>query len=166
MPVEPYLTLAHHAGWANDRLYEACAELSDAELRRDRKAFFRSLHGTLNHILVGDRVWWSRVEGTAHGITRQDTILYDDFRALREARAAEDARIVRLVTGMPPARLDGTLDFVTLDGDADSCPMPVALVNMFNHATHHRGQCHQMLGEAGLDPPPLDIYDYIEAARA
>ena len=85
-----FQTLATYNRRANERLYDACTELTEEERRLDRKGFFRSIHGTLNHIMVGDRIWLARFGGQEAPSTGLDAILYDDFEALRAARVAED----------------------------------------------------------------------------
>ena len=94
---------------ANERLYAACAELDGAARRQDRGAFFRSIHGTLNHIMVGDRIWMARFEGGTALSTGLDAILYDDFDELRTARGVEDARIETFTAGLDDAVFSGTL---------------------------------------------------------
>jgi uncharacterized damage-inducible protein DinB len=91
----PFSMLAAYNSWANRRLYEAAAALSDADYRADRGAFFKSVHGTLNHLLVGDRIWMKRFTGEGDAPTKLDAILFDDLPSLRSARVAEDARIER-----------------------------------------------------------------------
>ena len=59
-----YTMFAAYNAWANERLYDAAAQLSDADYRADRGAFFKSVHGTLNHLLIGDRIWMRRFTGT------------------------------------------------------------------------------------------------------
>ena len=54
---------AGYNAWCNERLYDAAAKASDADYRADRGVFFKSLHGTLNHLLVGDRIWMQRFTG-------------------------------------------------------------------------------------------------------
>src|SRR5450631_4781070 len=88
-----YLKLAAYNSWANLRLYEAAAAVSDGDYRADRGAFFKSLHGTLNHLLVGDRIWMQRFAGKGELPPSLDAILYDDFAGLRAARISEDAHI-------------------------------------------------------------------------
>jgi uncharacterized damage-inducible protein DinB len=83
-----YQMFSGYNRWCNERLYEAAAKLSDADYRADRGAFFKSLHGTLNHLLVGDRIWMRRFTGAGELPPSLDAILYDDFEALRAARAA------------------------------------------------------------------------------
>jgi uncharacterized damage-inducible protein DinB len=81
-------------------VYAAAAELGDAEYRADHGAFFGSVHGTLNHLLVGDRIWMQRLTGKGDAPARFDAILFEDLGALRAARIAEDARIVAFVDGL------------------------------------------------------------------
>ena len=95
---------AGYNAWANARLYAAAAQLPDAEYRADHGAFFKSVHGTLNHLLVGDRIWMQRLTGEGDAPTRLDAILFEELAPLRAARAAEDARIVAFVTGLSERR--------------------------------------------------------------
>jgi uncharacterized damage-inducible protein DinB len=78
-----FALLAAYNAWCNERIYAAAAQLSDADYRADRGAFFKSVHGTLNHILVADRVWLKRFTGQGEAPTRLDAILYDDPADLR-----------------------------------------------------------------------------------
>lgn len=88
-----YLMFAGYNAWANRRLYDAAAELSDAEYRADRGAFFKSMHGTLNHMLTADWVWMHRFTGEGPSPDRLDTIQHEQLADLRVAREAEDRRI-------------------------------------------------------------------------
>ncbi len=154
-------TMAAYNRWANARLYDACAGLGDAERKRDRAAFFGSIHNTLNHILVGDRAWLARLEGTEDGGTPLDTVLFDDFDELRAAREAEDDRIDRVLAAMTEERLAGNLAYSNLSGARFHTPMRLVWTHVFNHQTHHRGQVHDMLSRAGAAPPELDLIYYI-----
>jgi uncharacterized damage-inducible protein DinB len=86
--------LAGYNAWANERVYDAAAALSDADYRADHGAFFGSVHGTLNHLLVGDRIWMRRLSGEGPSPTQLDAILYEDFGDLLAARATDDVRII------------------------------------------------------------------------
>lgn len=152
-----FRTLARYNAWANARLYKACLALNEADYRAPRGAFFGSIHGTLNHILVADRIWMMRLRGGDAGIKRLDTILHDDRDALWQARQAEDAGIVAFVEAMDPTRLEEILDYRTTIGTHVRTPMPLVLGHMFNHETHHRGQAHGLLSQVPVDPPPLDL---------
>ena len=90
-----YRMFGHYNAWANRRLYDAAAELSSEQYRADRGAFFKSVHGTLNHLLVTDRIWMQRFTGEGDAPNRLDAILFETLGELRAAREAEDRRIAR-----------------------------------------------------------------------
>ena len=163
MFLDHFKTMAAYNRWANGRLYGACAGLGEAERKRDRAAFFGSIHNTLNHILVGDRAWLARIEGVSDGGTALDTVLFDDFDELRRARDAEDGRIDRVLAAMTEDRLAGDLAYSNLAGTPFRTPLRLVWTHLFNHQTHHRGQVHDMLSQAGTAPPELDLIYYIRS---
>lgn len=150
--------LARYNRAANERLYEAVAALDDTAYRKDRRAFFTSIHGTLNHILVGDRIWLTRFEGGTAPLGGLDAILYDEFDALRAARIAEDDRIDHFAESLSQAALDADFESINSGGVRYVDPLKQLVTHMFNHQTHHRGQVHHMLSDAGIDPPSLDMH--------
>ena len=155
-----YTMFAAYNAWANERLYDAAARLSDADYRADRGAFFKSVHGTLNHLLLADRIWMRRFTGSGEHPGRLDAILYDDFAALHAARRAEDARISAWIDARTEADLTLTLRYRTLSNPRDiEQPLGPALDHFFNHQTHHRGQAHCLLsGVIGNEATPsLDL---------
>jgi len=155
--LEHVRTMAAYNRWANDRLYEAACDLPDAEYRADRGAFFGSLHGTLNHILVADRAWLRRIEGDGPSPPALDAILYDDLPALTEARQSEDARILALSDRLTEEQLAATLSYRTMAGAPHEQPLSQVLMHVFNHQTHHRGQAHGILTGLDRTAPPLDL---------
>jgi uncharacterized damage-inducible protein DinB len=158
-----YTMLAGYNRWANQRLYDAAAKLSDADYRADRGLFFRSVHGTLNHILVADRIWMKRFTGEGETYAKLDTILFEELGPLREARRAEDARIIDFVSALTPEKLSGTFRYQTITHPVQmEQELSFALDHFFNHQTHHRGQIHgalsHFLGNAAT--PILDLLIY------
>jgi uncharacterized damage-inducible protein DinB len=149
--------MARYNRLANERLYDCCARLSDAERKKNRQAFFESIHGTLNHIMVGDRNWMTRFEGGIASSAHLDAILYDDFDELRAARVREDERIERFAAELREEFLDGEIAYVSNDGKSNRKPTRMLLAHLFNHQTHHRGQVHDMLSQAGIATPVLDL---------
>jgi uncharacterized damage-inducible protein DinB len=153
-----YEQFAAYNRWANRRLYDEAARVPDDARRRDVGVFFRSLHGTLNHLVVADRVWLRRLTGEGPEPGRLNEILYEDFDALREAREAEDARIIRFVGGLEEADFPATFEYRTLGGKAYAQLRCDTLAHFFNHQTHHRGQAHAALTILGVaEPAPLDL---------
>jgi uncharacterized damage-inducible protein DinB len=147
---------ARYNEWANRRIYAAAAKLPDADYRSDGGAFFGSIHGTLNHLLVADRIWMRRFTGEGPVQTQLDEVLFDDLSALRDARAAMDAAIMAYVDGLDEDSLSGTFTYRTIVRPVDiTQPLAPALSHFFNHQTHHRGQVHALLtARAGNDATP------------
>ena len=144
--------------WANARLYEAALSLSEADYRRDVGAFFKSMHGTLNHLLLTDRLWLKRLTGEGEHPNQLDAILHEDRRVLASARADEDDRIVRYVAALDAAALDGLQKYATTSGKEFEQKRRDILAHLFNHQTHHRGQAHTILSICtGTEPPQLDM---------
>ena len=143
---------------ANETLYAACAGLSGAEYRRDLGAFFGSVHGTLNHLLLGDTIWMTRFEGSAHPSTNLGAILFETFDALRLACEQMDRRIVSFFSNLPEGFEKQTVRYVNNSGIDSSDPLGVILPHFFNHQTHHRAQVHTLLSQLGHAPPVLDLH--------
>ena len=157
--MKPYVVmLAAYNAWANTRVYEAAAALPDADYRADRGAFFKSVHGTLNHLLVVDRIWMRRFTGEGEAPTRLDAILFEALSDLRAARIREDERIAAYVDRLSDTDLAGRIRFRTIVSPADvEQALTPALMHFFNHQTHHRGQVHTLLTGLGADAPSLDL---------
>jgi uncharacterized damage-inducible protein DinB len=161
-----FKTLARYNAWANRRVYQACEALSAAEYLRERASSFGSLHATLNHILVADRIWIARIEGQTPPNLKLDQILYADLIGLKIARLAEDDRIRNVVAGIRGARLDQPLEYRNSRGDRFETPLRLVLAHFFNHQTHHRGQVHCLLSQTDLPPPPLDFLWFVRQEEA
>ncbi len=166
MKLDYFRSFARYNQWANRRLYAACASLPESEYLKPRASFFGSLHATLNHILVGDRIWMGRLTGHDPGITALDQILYGDLAGLRVARAAEDAQIIAFVDGLDEPNFNTTLRYKTTEGTARATPVRWVLAHMFNHETHHRGQAHGLLSQTAVAPPALDLMHYLREVEA
>lgn len=153
-----FVTFAAYNAWANRRLYDACAEMSDEDRRAEAGAFFGSLHATLGHLVIADRIWLYRFTGAGPAptaLTSGDEIGFDELRA---DRTATDARIADYVAGLSERDIERAISYTTITlPEPITQPLGSALAHMFNHQTHHRGQCHHMLTAAGHEAPPLDL---------
>ena len=158
-----YRMFAGYNAWCNERLYDAAAAVPDAEYRAERGAFFGSLHGTLNHLLVGDRIWMNRFTGEGELPKSLDAILFEDFADLRSARRNMDASITRYIDGLSDADLARTIRYRTVSKPADiEQVLAPALDHFFNHQTHHRGQAHALLSSmiGNERTPSFDLIIY------
>ena len=159
--IRKFRVLARYNALANRRIYGACARLTDAERKKHRPAFFGSIHGTLNHLLVGDRIWLARFSGEVVPSTDLDAILYEGFGELREAREREDARIEAFAARIDERFLEGTVRYVNNEDRTLEDPVDLLVAHFFNHQTHHRGQVHDMLSQTSVPPPVLDLHRVI-----
>lgn len=156
-----YTMFAGYNAWANRRLYDAAALLSDADYRADRGAFFKSMHGTLNHLLATDRIWMKRFTGDGEAPDRLDAVLHDGLADLDAARTAFDRDIVTWINGLDEARLQGVIRYRRVSTPEEfTQPMMPALDHWFNHQTHHRGHAHMILTSLGRPAPELDLLFY------
>lgn len=145
-----FMMLAAYNQWANERIYEASADLGEDEWGQDAGAFFKSMKGTLNHLLVADRVWMKRFTGEGDAPAALETILHEDFAKLHAARQAEDKRIVQWVGSLSDKAFAGRFTYMTVtDMRTISQRLAPALDHVFNHQTHHRGQAHMILTVLG-----------------
>ena len=152
---------ALYNAWANERLYEACGALHETDYLKSRASFFGSIHMTLNHILVADRVWLARFTNTRSGIEALDQELYADFSGLHVARQAEDALIFNYVEGLDEQSLIGWLEYTNMAGEEQADEISILLAHFFNHQTHHRGQVHGLLSQTDVTPPSIDLIYFL-----
>ena len=151
-------TMARYNAWMNTRLYDCCAGLTDEARKENTGAFFKSIHGTLNHLLLGDRIWMGRFTGQPYAVTSLAQELHADFDELRAARNAEDERISRWAESLTQEILDGDLTYMSIvNPEMRRYPMWVATTHFFNHQTHHRGQLTTLLSQRGIDPGVTDL---------
>lgn len=157
LPTDHYALMARYNRWMNEKLYAICAGIPDAERKKDRGAFFKSIHGTLNHLLFGDTVWMGRFQG--RDIPK--TIIAEmhaDFGELRAARGVMDARIVEWTQTLTQEWLAAPFRFTSnVDRLTRTLPAWALAAQLFNHQTHHRGQLTTLISQCGIDPGVTDI---------
>jgi uncharacterized damage-inducible protein DinB len=164
MTTEHCRALARYNRWMNEKLYTVASRLTDEERKRDRGAFFKSVHATLNHLLLADRVWMGRFTGVSlhgdlmgpGGIRSLDQELYADFEELRGERAKTDGELESWVSTLTAERLAAPLRYVRKGKTYDE-PLWWAVAHLYNHQTHHRGQVTTLLMQAGHDPGVTDL---------
>jgi uncharacterized damage-inducible protein DinB len=152
--------MARYNRWQNQSIYAACGNLSDDTRKRNMGAFFKSIHNTLNHIMLADRLWLSRFDGEPAGdITSLDQVLYADFDELKRQRTYTDDRADRFIATLTQAQIDSPLTFRRVGGNKDEAtlPMQLCLMHYFSHGTHHRGQVTTLLMQCGVDPGVTDL---------
>jgi uncharacterized damage-inducible protein DinB len=152
--------MARYNRWQNENLYGVADRLPAEERRRARGAFFGSIENTLNHLLWADQIWMSRFAGTPkpRGGIAESVSLYSDWETLKSARADFDRTIIDWADTVQPEWLAGDMTYFS---GAIRCevtaPRWMLVTHLFNHQTHHRGQVHCMLTQAGGKPSDTDL---------
>ncbi|WNK00402.1 DinB family protein [Thalassospiraceae bacterium LMO-JJ14] len=158
--------MARYNKWANDRISSAIAEISEADYMAPREAFFGSIHGAANHLLLVDRLWRGRMEGKPYPAESLDQIVCQDREAFIRERAREDDKLIDFVDGFDAVALEEDFSYKTMNGIGSTDKRRAVLAHIFNHATHHRGQMHALLSQVPSDPPPLDLIPYLRERNA
>lgn len=154
---EHALTLARYNRWMNEKLYAACAGLSDAERKAERGAFFGSIHRTLNHLLVGDLIWLSRFTGSSREGLHIDRPLHDAHEALQVHRCQTDEALIAFAGGLRPEWLAADFEVHSSAYGVYRRPAWLFVIHLFNHQTHHRGQITTLLSQQGIDIGATDL---------
>jgi uncharacterized damage-inducible protein DinB len=156
--VLPFRTMAYNNAWANHRLLTACLKLSPEEFTAKRTGFFPSLRATLNHILIIDHFYIDAMEGGTLGPAAWEVEEpCTTIGVLREAQAAVDRRLLRIVEALDAAGLQRIVS-VHRETTIQRERMDRLLLHLFQHQVHHRGQAHCMLSGTSVSPPQLDEF--------
>lgn len=165
--------MAKYNQWMNQSLYQATAKLPIEKLELDKKAFFGSVIGTLNHIIVGDIVWLKRF--SKHPANHRqlelvrkieqpkslDKILYADFGELSKQRQNLDSTIINWCNELTEADLSDRLEYKNMKGVPAIREFGSLIFHFFNHQTHHRGQVTTLLFQEGVDVGVTDLLTLI-----
>lgn len=161
--------LSRYNQWMNEKLYNTAAQLPADELARVRGAFFGSLLGTLNHIMVADIIWLQRFSEHPAQHSALDRIrampkpqtlaqtLLDDFSALSTERTLLDNTIITWCKQINASDLNHKLAYCNMKGVASVKNYGSLMLHFFNHQTHHRGQATTLLSQQGLDIGVTDL---------
>jgi uncharacterized damage-inducible protein DinB len=154
-------TMAAYNAEMNRRVFAAAARLADAERRRPRGAFWGTIHGTLCHLLWGDRVWMSRFDGWPKlDVSQKDSPrMVEDFAELHRLRTDADAKISAWADRIDDAWLAGEMVWFSQSAQQElRHPRAFLVTHFFNHQTHHRGQAHAMITAAGEQTGDTDLF--------
>lgn len=150
--------LAQYNRSANEAIYKTCAEVPDDVRRADCGVFFKSIHGTLNHMVWADQNWLARLNGQPPGHIPWGQELYADFEELRQVRVSMDGHIIEWVDGLTEEWLDEPFTFTSQVTELLlTRPAWFFVQHMFNHQTHHRGELTAYLMQLEYEPPRLDL---------
>jgi uncharacterized damage-inducible protein DinB len=161
--------MAEYNQWMNVKVYEACAKLTASQLAENRQAFFGSVVGTLNHLVVADIIWLKRLASATDSCADLDalaqlpmpeslnTILYADLVELSSRRQVLDQMYLSLTRSLTEEDLKQIITYTNLKGISSSLELFSLLAHVFNHQTHHRGQTTTLLSQFGVDVGITDL---------
>lgn len=151
-------TMAKYNHWMNQKIYTICAGIPNTKRNEDLGAFFKSITGTLNHILVADRIWLGRFTQNPFVAKLNDT-LYSDFDELRRERDRTDQDILNWTEQLISEWLEAPFTYTTITTPTKTVTRPAGLLvtHFFNHQTHHRGQLTTLFNQLGYDPGVTDL---------
>lgn len=169
--------MAEYNRWINERMFEAAASLDATELSADKGAFFGSILGTLNHIVVADTIWLHRFATHPLGFAKLEglaefprpaslsQVIAADLAGLRQHRARLDGLIEEWVAELTPEHLAADLVYGNMAGSVQRRSFAALLQHFFNHQTHHRGQVSTLLSQSGVDVGVTDLLAVIPQAH-
>jgi uncharacterized damage-inducible protein DinB len=170
--------MANYNQWMNERVYAAAATLPPGVVTADRKAFFGSILGTLNHLVNGDIIWLKRF--ATHPAAYPALAFMAELpqpAGLNEPRAADleglaalrrrlDTAILAFAAQVQDADLDTVLNWTNSKGEVWKREFGGVLTHFFNHQTHHRGQVTTLLSQEGIDVGVTDILVLVPEGEA
>lgn len=163
-PHRHFQTLARYNAWATQALLAALERVPEGDYRRDCGLFFKSIHGTLNHLLlVEHRLWRVRFQGEVPQMASLAQEVESDRAALASALLLEAQAWMPLIAAWDTSRFDELLRYTTVRGTSQSLPFAATLTHVFNHGTHHRGQITAALTAMGQPAPELDMVYMLQA---
>jgi uncharacterized damage-inducible protein DinB len=157
------LTLSEYHVWAFQSLYRALLPMSEDHYRADCGLFFKSVHGTLNHLLVGDRVWFGRFAEEPYAVDGLDQELESDRNELEQALCAHSCHWRNWIDKQSAHRLDADISYTNMSGALFNNPCAATLLHVFNHASHHRGQISAAITQFGYRAPELDLINFLRS---
>lgn len=158
MTVEYFQTLSRYNRWMNEKLYSVCSAMPDELRREDKGAWFKSVHGTLNHLLLCDRLWLGRFTHQSYPARALDQELYDDWDEMKRERVITDDAIDAWLASLSDDDLKAPFTFTSISNPQErTIVLWILVAHMFNHQTHHRGQLTTLMEQLGYDSGATDL---------
>lgn len=158
-----FSTLTQYHSWAFQRLYEYLESVSEQDYRRECGLFFKSIHGTLNHSLLADKVWYGRCINQPFSVSGLDEELCSDRKQLENEIKNQSAKWSDFLIEIDADKLGNIIEYRTTEGSVKSLQMTNILSHIVNHGTHHRGQVSAALTQFAYPAPEIDLPYFIAA---
>eukprot|EP00029_Vermamoeba_vermiformis_P011620 TRINITY_DN6445_c0_g1_i1.p1 TRINITY_DN6445_c0_g1~~TRINITY_DN6445_c0_g1_i1.p1 ORF type:complete len:180 (-),score=19.88 TRINITY_DN6445_c0_g1_i1:163-672(-) len=159
--VRHFIRMAEYHKWAYERLFEATNKVKDADYRKEIGLFFKSIHGTFNHLLLVDRLWYGRVTQNQIKMTGLDQVVLDDWEEIKKEILIGADKWIELVKGLNEEKLKAEFTYTDSHGFQLQRELGPVLDHVFNHGTHHRGQITAALTSLGYESPSIDLLYFL-----
>lgn len=157
-PENHYELMAEYNRWMDGKLYDICSRIPDNDRKKDMGAYFKSIHGTLNHIYYGGIAWLERLRDNRFTPRKLGAEIFEDFDDLRAAQERLDLELIEWAGTLTREYLETEYEYVSnVDGKTRKLPRWILAAHLFNHQTHHRGQLTTLIMQLGIDPGITDI---------
>ena len=158
-------SLLDYNAWANGELYKTVQDMPADEVKKERKTPLKSIHVSLNHLLVVDTIWLAHMKGEKHGFANLRTELHENLDNLWQARQEMDKTLKAYAVGLSDDDLEEVVEYELISGNKGQLSRAMILTHLVTHGNYHRGWIVDMLGQAGVQQPQMDIPVYERAAR-
>jgi uncharacterized damage-inducible protein DinB len=159
MTLQEIKLLHAYTAWANNRIFDAVAQLSDEQYMRDMKSSHGGIQGTLNHIVAAEKMWISRLVGKpdAKLMTVQEAPSLADLKAVWEKVGFGMAQFLGTMTDR---KLQETFAVTYASGETLTYLYWQAIQHMVDHSSYHRGQIVTMMRQLGVKPPGTGLIGF------
>ncbi|MDR3394556.1 MAG: DinB family protein [Parasulfuritortus sp.] len=154
-----FVVQADYQSWANNVLFESLGHLKPDVLERDEGLFFKSIHHTVDHMLVVSQLWWDRLQGNSPPVNLRE-IRYPVWRELQNAMRHETRHLQEWLEGQSDLFFEDEIKFSSSDGQPRTMWVRDMLNHLFIHYAHHRGQVSAAATRLGAPCPAMDYLYY------
>ncbi len=156
--IDTLATLFSHHLWANLRLLERCAELTDEQLSATVPGAYGTIHDTLQHIVKAEQSYFSRISTGQQYNHPQDAppmTIAEMIEAVRTTGAG-------LIEWAPKVQANDAVTLNWKDDTPREVPKTIILTQAIYHATEHRAQIMAILTQLGIESPDLQSWQYFD----
>jgi uncharacterized damage-inducible protein DinB len=146
--------------WANARILEAAAKISEAQFLASTPFPHGGLRDTLVHTLFAEWIWRLRWQGIAPSV-RWKPEDFPTFVSLRTRWHEEEMKLMEFVDGLTEQRFQAEFDYISTEGDPHRRVVWEAMVHLVNHGTQHRSEAATMLTGMGHSPGDIDLIVFL-----
>lgn len=161
MNKQDILTLYKYNQWANAKILNAAANVTQDQYCAPASFPHGGLQGTLVHALFAEWLWRQRWNGTSP-MTRFTLEEFPTFESLRTRWAEEEKHLMGFVESLTDERLNSVFDYKNISGKPLTKILWQAMAHVVNHGTQHRTEAAAILTELGHSPGDIDFIYFLD----